>query len=75
MCYECNFKNIAKTIAIFISLILIITLIILIINQKNENQPDVLVAIARNGDNTQAGTTTIKFSQNNIVAVSYTHLR
>ena len=67
MCYECNFKNIVKTITIFISLILIITLIILIINQKNENQPNILVAIARNGDNTQAGTTTIKFSQNNIV--------
>ena len=66
MCCEC--KNIFKIIIATIIIIIISLIIIVIINnQNNEKQPDILVAIAKNGDNTQLGTTSIRFSQNNIV--------
>ena len=64
MCCEC--KNIFKVI-IPIAILLIIIFIIAVICQNNTKAPNILVAIARNGDNTTLGTTTIKFSQNEIV--------
>ena len=54
--------------AIFISMIIIITLIVTIIIINDENQQkDILTAIAVKGDKTQLGTTTIKFCQNEII--------
>ena len=47
---------------------IILTTIVLIVILSNQNQQkDILTAIAVQGDNTQQGTTTIKFSQNDIV--------
>ncbi len=65
---SCEIKSIIKCMAIFISMIIIITLIvtIIIINDKKKKK-DILTAIAVKGDNTQLGTTTIKFSQNEII--------
>lgn len=72
---SCEIKGIIKCIAIFISIIMIISLIVVIIIINNENQQkDILTAIAVDGDNTQLGTTTIKFSQNDIiVGTALTH--
>ena len=72
---SCEIKGIIKIIAIFISIIMIISLIVVIIIINNENQQkDILTAIAVDGDNTQLGTTTIKFSQNDIiVGTALTH--
>lgn len=55
--------------SICISIILLIALIIVILVMVNtSNEPkDILTAIAVEGDNTTLGTTTIKFSQNDIV--------
>ena len=65
---SCEIKNITKCIAIFISIIIIISLIFVIIMVNNNNEEkDILTAIAVEGDNTQLGTTTIRFSQNDIV--------
>ena len=64
----CGCNNIIKAITVSIVLILIIALVIVIVNNQNGGEsPNILVAIARVGDNTQLGTTTIRFSQNNIV--------
>ena len=72
---SCEIKGIIKCIAIFISIIMIISIIVVIIIINNENQQkDILTAIAVDGDNTQLGTTTIKFSQNDIiVGTALTH--
>ncbi len=72
---SCEIKGIIKCIAIFISIIMIISLIVVIIIINNENQQkDILTAIAVDGDNAQLGTTTIKFSQNDIiVGTALTH--
>ena len=63
MCCGCS--NIFKILIVALSIIFVIILVIVIIN--NENNPNILVAIAKTGDNTTLGTTTIRFSQNNIV--------
>ena len=64
----CEYKKILKIMIATIAIIIIAIIIIVIMNNQNiEKQPDILVAIAKNGDNTQLGTTSIKFSQNNIV--------
>ena len=67
MCCEYNFINIIKGIIVFVILLLIISLVVLVIYQNNQNTPNILVAVAVNGDNTTLGTTTIRFSRNNIV--------
>ena len=67
MCCEYNFFNIIKIITIFVILLLIIALVVVVIYQNNQNKPDILVAVAENGDNETLGTTTIRFSRNNIV--------
>lgn len=65
-------------IGIFIALILLLIavfVIVIVVNNNNMSMPNILVAIARPGDNTTVGTTTIKFSENNIVegtAISHT---
>ena len=73
MCCE---KNIIKAMFIALVVILVIVLVIFIINNQNEQKsPNILVTIAKNGDNTTLGTTSIKLSQNNIVegtAISHT---
>ena len=47
---------------------IILTTIVLIVILSNQNQQkDILTAIAVEGDNTQQGFTTIKFSKNDIV--------
>ena len=76
MCCENNLINIVKGLIILLIFVLIVVLIIVFINcQNNQNQPNILVVIAKPGDNTTIGTTSIKFSQNNIVegtALSHT---
>ena len=65
MCCE---NNILKPIISSLIIILLIILIVVSINNENPDKTNnILVAIARNGDNTTLGTTTIKFSQNQIV--------
>ena len=64
MCCGCS--NIIKAITIVLILIVIILLVINIVSNNMEN-PNILVAIARPGDNTTLGTTTINFSINDIV--------
>ena len=66
MCFDCN--NLFKVMTIVVLILVIIFVIAVIINnQDNSKEPNILVAIARNGDNTTLGTTTIRFSQNEIV--------
>ena len=76
MCCEKNLINIVKGLIILLIFVLIVVLIIVFINcQNNQNQPNILVVIAKPGDNTTIGTTSIRFSQNNIVegtALSHT---
>lgn len=67
MCCECNKWKIIKIISSIFLIITIIVLLILCINSQNpQNSSNILVAIARNGDNTTVGTISIKFGQNNI---------
>ena len=78
MCCENNLINIVKGLIILLIFVLIVVLIIVFINcQNNQNQPNILVVIAKPGDNTTIGTTSIRFSQNNIVegtALSHTEV-
>ena len=65
---KCRQMNIFKCIGISISILILIILVVIMIIVNNTNeQKDILTAIAVQGDNTQLGTTTIKFSQNDIV--------
>ena len=65
---NCKFNQATKCSIIFIIGMIILTTIVLIVILSNQNQQkDILTAIAVQGDNTQQGTTTIKFSQNDIV--------
>ena len=65
---NCEFNQATKCSIIFIIGMIILTTIVLIVILSNQNQQkDILTAIAVQGDNTQQGTTTIKFSQNDIV--------
>ena len=67
MCYD-EICKVGKQLILLIIIILIVALVIVYINiQNSQNQPSILVAIAKNGDNTQIGTTSIKFSQTNII--------
>ena len=67
----CESKNIIKiAIAAVILAVLIITFIIITSGNTEERSTNVLVAIAQNGDNTTLGTTTIKFSKNEILVRS-----
>lgn len=74
MCFDCN--KIVKIILFALILIFVIFFIFIIINvQNNERMPDILVAIAREGDNETLGTTSIRFSQNELIvgeALSHT---
>lgn len=64
----CGCNNIFKIAITALILILIIIVVILIVNNNgNKSTPNILVAIARPGDNTTLGTTPIKFSINEIV--------
>lgn len=63
MCCGCS--NIFKILTVVLTIIFVIILVIVVIN--NEKNPNILVAISKAGDNTTLGTTTIRFSQNNIV--------
>ena len=66
MCFDC--KNLFRIMSVVVIILAIIFVIAVIINnQDNSKEPNILVAIARNGDNTTLGTTTIRFSQNEIV--------
>ena len=74
MCCGCN-KTIISICIALILLLIAIFVIVIIINNNNIKEPNILVAIAKSGDNTTVGTTTIKFSENNIVegtAISHT---
>ena len=64
---NCGCKNIIKTINVTLIIIVILISTVFIINKNNEKMPNILVAIARNGDNITLGTTQIKFSQNQII--------
>lgn len=64
----CEQNKIIKVInVLFIFLIISAIIVVVIIANNMSNEKNILVAIAVNGDNTQLGTTTIKFSQNDIV--------
>ena len=64
----CEWSNIFKILTVALAIILVIILVFIVIyNENNEKNPNILVAIAKAGDNTTLGTTTIRFSQNNIV--------
>lgn len=65
---SCESRYIIKCLNIFIVIISIAILIasIIILSDVNKEK-DILTAIAVKGDNTQLGTTTIKFSRNDIV--------
>lgn len=66
MCCNCN--NILKIVLSTFIFFLIIALIIIAINCcNNQKTANILVAIARKGDNTTLGTTPIRFSQNELV--------
>ena len=68
MCCECNEWKIIKIASgVFLILVIIVLLILCINSQNPQKTPNILVAIARNGDNTTVGTTSIRFSQNNII--------
>ena len=70
----CGYKKTIISIIISLIIVLIAVTIVIVINNNGE-MPNILVAIARPGDNTTLGTTTIKFSENNIVegtAISHT---
>ena len=65
---HCNQIDILKCIVIEITIIFLMVFIVVIIIFNNDNvEKDILTAIAVQGYNTQLGTTTIKFSQNDIV--------
>lgn len=65
---NCEFDKAIKCSIIFIVSIIILAIIVLIIVLSNPNeQKDILTSIAIEGDNTQLGTATIKFSQNDIL--------
>ena len=67
MCFDCN--KIYKIMLIALAVFLVVLFIFIIINNSSsgEKNPNILVAIAKNGDNETLGTTTIKFSQNDII--------
>ncbi len=66
MCSICN--NIFKILIATLILTFVIVLVIVIVNFQNvDKSPNILVSIARPGDNVTLGTTTIKFSQNEII--------
>lgn len=72
---KCCKNNISEILLITIILIAIIITTIFIICCNNTEQKNILTAIAVRGDNTQTGTTTIKFSRNDIqegTAISHT---
>lgn len=74
----CGYNKVIISIGIGIALVLLlitIFVIVIVVNDNNMSMPNILVAIARPGDNTTVGTTAIKFSENNIVegtAISHT---
>ncbi len=72
----CGYNKVIISICIALVLLLIaIFVIVIVVNDNNMSMPNILVAIARPGDNTTVGTTAIKFSENNIVegtAISHT---
>ena len=64
----CKYNNIIKAACVVIAFVVILVVIIVISNSgNNEQMPNILVAVARPGDNTTLGTTSIRFSQNEIV--------
>ena len=65
---NCIKNDIIKCIGISIIFVILIIFIVVIISVNNtNNEKDILTAIAVNGDNEQLGTTSIRFSQNDIV--------
>ncbi len=63
---KCNICNMVKVISIF-TLIFLVIAIIIFISMNNPNvQKDILVAVARPGDNTSEGNVIINFSENQI---------
>lgn len=63
---SCKPKKKLLCLKILISILIFLVLIFLIFSLNKENK-SILTAIAVEGDNTQLGTTTIKFSQNELV--------
>ena len=64
---KCNICNMVKVISIF-TLIFLVIAIIIFISMNNPNvQKDILVAVARPGDNTSEGNVIINFSENTIL--------
>ena len=64
---NCETRKIIRCIVAFLVVIFVIIVIFAIVAINNNEQKSILTAIAVEGDNTQLGTTNIKFSQNDIV--------
>lgn len=65
---ECNKEFLCKVLCGTVILIFVVFLIfVAIFFQNNEEQKDILTAIAVQGDNTEVGVARIRFSQNDIV--------
>lgn len=67
---NCSYKlieiiKLVKILIITISILIFILVSIILINESKEK--DILTSIAVEGDNTQLGTTSIKFSKNDVV--------
>ena len=60
-------RKIIISICIALILIFIISVVIIIINNNNITKPNILVSIARPGDNTDVGNAIINFSINEII--------
>lgn len=63
----CDCNNIFKILSFSLIIILLIVLVVFIVNNQNNLDRNILVAIATPGDNVTIGTTSIKFSKNEIV--------
>ncbi len=67
-CHDvCRTIKVLSTINVIIFISILILLIVVFINNGNMNNKDILVTVARSGDNTQVGDAIINFGENQIV--------
>lgn len=67
-CYKtCKTIKVLSIINFIILISILILFIIIVINNGNMNNKDILVTVARSGDNTQVGDAIINFGENQIV--------
>lgn len=67
-CYKiCKKIKVLSIINFIILISILILFIVIVINNGNMNNKDILVTVARSGDNTQVGDAIINFGENQIV--------